>query len=287
MEPPKILEFPFFAYGVFKPGELAFLQIKDLVESTKADQFVKGEVRLRDGLPIADLEKEGELRGELITFRKGSENQAYQRIAALEPGNQYRWDVCSLGDKAANILVGLSPNKGSIYSEYEWEGRKDPLFTDALDVIAETLDTNKDFTMDLKPMFRLEMAYMLLWSAIERYSSLRYHLGHKATEKVMNIAKEEAFKNALQSHVSETRKVQRADRPKQSIALTRDEPEESLLYYYQIRSNLVHRGKAAFEDFNRVKCSLEELLPIFRSVLEVAFQESEQSALSLRLGSLR
>ncbi|MBM3997918.1 MAG: hypothetical protein FJ303_27830 [Planctomycetes bacterium] len=277
MKPPNDLSLPFFAYGVFKPGELAFLQIKALVENC-ADCSIPGTLRIRDGLPIASLEQRGEIRGARIAFRPSSERQGYQRIADLEPGHQYRWETVELKCGKANVLAGRSPKKGSVHPEEEWSGRNDPLFTDALVVVSETFEKNRQFEWDLKPLFRLEMAYLLLWSAIERYASLRYHLGDKATKKVLNLASEPAFQAALLEHVRERREVQRADNPTEKHVLDGEKPTESLSYYYQLRHNLVHRGKGVTEDHKRMENSLDELLKIFKATLSAAFAESQWPA---------
>lgn len=96
----------------------------------------------------------------------------------------------------ANVLVGRYPKKDSCACEdAEWYGWNDPLFTAALDVVEETLES-QNFEWNLKPLFRLQMAYLLLWSSIERYVSLRYHLGDRVTEKVGHLANEAAFVKA-------------------------------------------------------------------------------------------
>ena len=114
------------------------------------------------------------------------------------------------------------------------------------------------------------MAYLLLWSAFERYVSLRYHLGNKVIEKVNKLADEHAFSSGLLKHVAQRREVYRADRPDQKALLDPQRPRKALEYYYQIRSNIVHRGKAVVRDHDRVLNSLTELLLIFRDVLKAA-----------------
>lgn len=277
MNPPSDQTLHFFAYGVFKPGELAFLQVKDLVAEC-SDCSMRGTLRIRDGLPIASPEDQGEIRGTLIKFHPTSENEAYRRIAELEPDNQYRWETVTLGLGKANFLAGRSPKKGSVHPDEEWSGRNDPLFTVALDVVSETLEKNRRFEWDLKPLFRLEMAYLLLWTSIERYASLRYHLGDKATKKVLNLASEPAFQAALLQHVHERREVQRADDPTGKCLLAASVPAKALAYYYQVRSNLVHRGKGVPHDHERLEKSLDELLTIFRKTLAAAFAESNWPA---------
>jgi len=111
------------------------------------------------------------------------------------------------------------------------------------------------------------MAYVLLWSAIERYAGLRYHLGTHVNEKVNNLAAEETFAKSLKKHVDRTDKVYRATDLKE-VTLDSNDPEKSLKYYYQVRSNAVHRGKAVIHDFQIIRKSLEELLKIFNDMLK-------------------
>jgi hypothetical protein len=141
--------------------------------------------------------------------------------------------------------------------------------------VEETLNSNGQFEWNLKPLFRLQMAYLLLWSAIERYVSLRYHLGDKVTEKVKHLAKEQAFVEGLKQAVKETREVFRSDRPDQKETLDAKFPGGSLNYYYQIRSNITHRGKGVVRDHHRVLEALEQLCPVFRGVLAAAQANAE------------
>lgn len=178
-----------------------------------------------------------------------------------------------------NVLFGKSPRKRSIPCEHdEWDGWDDPLFKSALEVIEETLQSEKEFAWDLKPLFRLQMAYLLLWSAIERYASLRYHFGNKVEKKVKHLAHEPAFRAGLEQFVSERREVYRADSPTEREVLNPQSPEEALRYYYQIRCNIIHRGKGVIRDHERVLKSLDELLSIFRGVLKTARADARAEA---------
>lgn len=273
MEPPSNIHVPFFAYGIFRPGQLAFFQLRELVSKITDPAQTSGSLRLRDGLPIIDPEGDGLVTGALLTFRPDKSEEAYQRISNMEPDEHYRWCEARAGEILANLLVGRSPKKGSVpLEEPEWNGWDDPLFTAALEVVEGTL-SSQEFNWDLKSLFRLQMAYLLLWSSIERYVSLRYRLGGKdakVTENIGNLAKEPAFSTGLRQHVSEGRAVFRADRPTAKVTLDPERPEKAVQYYYQIRSNITHRGKGAIRDYERVRKSLEELLPIFREMLKAA-----------------
>jgi hypothetical protein len=276
MQPPSDLSLPFFAYGIFKPGQLAFHQLKDLICKVEDSREVNGDLLIRDGLPILDRDGEGKVRGALLFFKQGDEAKAYDRIAKMEPGKQYTWDVISLGGNQANVLAGRSAKRGSTpFEGTEWDGRDDPLFTAALEVVEETLTANRGFELDLKPLFRLQMAYLLLWSAIERYLSLRYHLGGDVEAKVKHLAKEESFRTAVKRFARGPRDVVRADRPQDKETLDPASPEEALRYYYQVRCNATHRGKAVVRDHETVEKSLSELLTIFQLVLSEAFRTNQ------------
>jgi len=288
MDPPEELDAPFFAYGIFRKGELRYLSIADLVEDVDDPVSMPGALYLRDGLPILDVQSGGSVQGTMIFFKPGSFSEAYGRIIDIEPEKQYRWGEVEFHGLSCNCLVGKSPRKGAVPADEGWNGRDDPLFTSALDVIEETLEENQEFDWDLKPMFRLQMAYLLLWSAIERYASLRYGLGKGPTERdrkskgptarVKLIGGDPVFADLLQRHVTRTHRIQDASNPQDRCDLDPSEPSKSVTYYYQIRNNITHRGKGVTRDHETVRDSLQELLPIFRGVLDAAFDKSEQSA---------
>src|SRR5690606_9378588 len=121
-----------------------------------------------------------------------------------------------------------------------------------------------------------QMGYLLLWSVLERYDALRYHLGGEAAGKIDHIAAEPAFAEALQIHVKKRREVFRADDPDpgKRCRLNRDDPKRSIRYYYQVRCNATHRGKAAARDYDVLLKSSSELLGIAEHVVKVAFKEA-------------
>lgn len=241
------------------------------------DASVPGVLRIRDGLPILDSTGSSFVQGSVIRFKQGRYSEGYQRINALEPDKQYRWSTTEVMNSPCNYLEGLSPEKGSVLADDPWNGREDPLFTAALEVVQDTLRQNQSFDWNLKPMFHLQMAYLLLWTSIERYCSLRYHLRDQAAAKIRHISDDPEFVELLKKHVQRQDRVQRADRPREHYSLDPNNARTSLDYYYQVRSNIAHRGKGALVDHQRVEQSLVELLPIFEGLLANAFAESCQS----------
>ena len=282
MPRPSNMKLPFFAYGLFRPGQIAFFKLRDLISKAPELAEVKGSLRLRDGLPILDREGSGSVKGVLLTFFPERVAEAYDRISAMEPENLYRWHETTSLKTSANVLVGCHACRGSerYKDANDWNGWNDPLFTDALNVVQEILDNHKmldasvNIEQDLTELFRLQMAYLLLWSSIERYVSLRYHLGERVVRKVDQLAAEEAFAYSLQHHVTAIRTIYRADRPEDNVVLDPNSPKKAVKYYYQVRSNITHRGKSARNDYVILIESLSELLPIFRDVLKAAEQDA-------------
>jgi hypothetical protein len=94
-------------------------------------------------------------------------------------------------------------------------------------------------------------------------------------KKIGQLAHEKSFASSLLVHVKEPRQLYRADCPDQKEVLDPKLPEKALKYYYQLRSNITHRGKAVFRDHDRMKDSLAELLQIFQDVLSAAQRDAE------------
>lgn len=270
---PSNVSLPFFSYGIFQPGELSHFRIRRFVTGTST-AWVKGGLRLRDGLLIADPGGSDRIAGVVLTFDPATASDAYDAIAELEPKSQYRWEEVQTTSGRANILWGVSPKKGSNALDSEWSSWDDPLFTDAIDLVFETVEANTAWEWDTKQAFRVQMAYLLLWNSIERYVSLRYHLGGDATQKVLKLAEEPAFAEGLRRLSTEERSVQRADQPQTRLKFDRNDPKAAVNYYYQVRSNMVHRGKSMPRDHRIVVESCSELVALFKHVLAQAKSEA-------------
>ncbi|MBX3007621.1 MAG: hypothetical protein KF816_06290 [Melioribacteraceae bacterium] len=244
-----------------------------MVKCTKG--YVNGYLKERDGIPLLIKSDHSKINGYLIYFNSGKEAEAYYRIIDIEPDEVYRWEEVTVNQAiSANALLGKREQRGSsdIENIDEWDGKNDPLFLQGVEEVEAILNNNSSFTWDYKKLFRLQMGYLLLWSAIERYAGLKYHLGKRANEKVYKIALEECFKDSLKKNVKKVREVFSAT-DLEKYVLDPNDPEKSIRYYYQIRSNAIHRGKAVTNDFDTVKSSLTELLAIFKDLLKNAFDE--------------
>jgi hypothetical protein len=283
MQIPENPNLPFFAYGLFKPGQLGFFRIKPLVDNIRLGQ-IYGYLKERDGLPLLIPKPDcGQVSGTLIFFKSGYSEDAYSRIIDIEPDEIYLW--CSPpkkiktedGEFEANLLSGKRSDRGSAeFEDREWDGSKDPLFNEALDEIDDIINANSESSWDPRALFRLQMAYGLLWSAIERYTSFRYHLGTDVMEKVKRMATEEAFAIALKETIKKRRVIINIGNL-DKLTLDSENPLKSIQYFYQVRCNSVHRGKAMFRDFDIIQQSLKDLLVIFRRTKDQAFLDAKFS----------
>jgi hypothetical protein len=146
MNLPKNTSLPFFAYGLFKPGQLCYPRIKNFVDKT-IEGTVKGILKERDGIPllVKSNDSETEVKGSLIHFQNKKEVEAYQRIIDIEPGKVYCWKEIRVNSKLiANALFGKNPSKGASYLEdvLEWDGKSDPLFNQGLKEVETILKKN-------------------------------------------------------------------------------------------------------------------------------------------------
>ncbi len=116
----------------------------------------------------------------------------------------------------ANALIGLSPERGSIHDEEGvWTGRQDPVFTPGLSAVREVADwdAREEFSaappgrFDWPRLFRLQMAYLLLWTIIERYAGLAYGPTMRSEEKVERFGQDPAFRRALKGVVTRVGEV--------------------------------------------------------------------------------
>ena len=131
----------------------------------------------------------------------------------------------------------------------------------------------------------LHLAYALLWTSIERFLALRY--GFTGQGNVMayvnKLAEEPSFTQALDdAPIEKVRTVYRSDSPgsKEVLDPKRDsstKAKKAVGYYYQVRSNAMHRGKAVLADYETLYLSVTELRSIFRKLLEATRVEAAQT----------
>ena len=282
---PDNISLPFFAYGIFKPGQLAYSKIRNRVKENDNVE-INYNMKHRDGVPILINRESDYLRtkGVIITFRKGQEKESYKIICNTLLRNLYEWKTIEINGQEVNVLFGVNPNNGSSAIEnpkekVNFDGKNDPLFNEAIDLIKQNLKLNKRPNTNLKSketeniemFFNLQMNYMLLWSAIDRFCSLKYN--RNQTQNIKKFANQKAFKDSIKKFENkEHRPVYSTDHLKMH-KFNANDPDETMFYYYTFRCNVVHRGKATIGDYEMLKQATYELLEIFEDVLKSTFNE--------------
>ncbi len=268
-------DLPFFAYGIFKPGQIAYSRIKHCVK-TSYEYEIDYKMRMRDGVPLIVPSKSNgynKTKGYLIYFNEEDYGEAYEIISKTHYEKLYKWEQINVGVNKANVLMGVNPKMGSSpieSSEGNYDGRNDPYFKELIVVVENELRDKDKHWSNINDFFKLQMSYLLLWTSIERYCSLKYN---KTRSKINQFSKDDLFKKSLKKHFTSKRTVYSAEDLRYHT-LDSDDYYHSIHYYYTIRCNVAHRGKALHNDDYIIRQSLKELLGIFKDILNETFDET-------------
>ena len=270
---------PFFAYGIFKPGQLGFSQIKRVKDKYSKTMTIPYKMYYRDGIPLIDdkTTKFSETKGNIIYFT--NKEEAYKIIGNAEPNKLYKWGVIKINDDPVNVLFGIDPTNGSYEDDYDcscYDFRNDYYFTVAMKIVKDFIDKDIEIGMDGEEFFQYQMHYTLLWSIIERYGSFKYGKSTIATNN-SKISSNKTFKKELKQQIHRTESKYKIRRSNDVVYASNNHEDweldknsySSMKYYYTVRSNLVHRGKSqSFDDKQRIRHSLRELYYAFKAVLD-------------------
>ena len=238
--------------------------------------------------------------------------EAYNVIKEIEPGNIYCWGTINLYNNqeatAANVLYasyGMLNNedntlKGSIMLKRSvdrveghadpadndkgaaWHGYCDALFTEGMKYLQEKFFDNPAFDNLRGPfilsnqsyytLFGLQMAYIFLWTIIERHNSIKYGLNLKSSSQRSLMAQDDLFKEAVKrigDDFSFNYTGIFASDSGRSRSFSEDW-EEKLETYYQIRCNVAHRGKGGHDatDYPKLKGAFFDMFAIMQYMLK-------------------
>ena len=264
---------PFFSYGIFRPGEIPFLGIEHYIEKIEK-LTIKGCVQIRDGVFLFSEQYEDDVNGYLIHFKSHLCENAYNFINSLEPNKIFRWsEKLDKNNNPFNILIGRSPNKGSESIQEldnNYSTTKDPYFTTGIAMLNDFKLPEWDW--ELKGSFEVQMRYMFLWTIIERFTFLRYSLGADSNKRIQLLEKNEYFIEGIKKYVTNERKIFNTQNLDHEI-LKLDNPKKAIKFYYQVRSNLTHRGKGISKDYYILIECYNELFNIIQFVIKNTLDE--------------
>ena len=270
---------PLFVYGLLKPRELAYPEIEEYVSQTDVGT-IRGCLRLRDGLPLFDPDGSGEVSGCLIRFDPLRSQEAWEAVGRIAPDKHYKYATADVAVAAgkhveANVFVGRRLDSGTGPDKLDrWSAVLDPAFVEGLaEVSALTIETapsgvhsRPDSPEFWRVFFRLQAAYLLLWSVVERYTALRYGPGLDPGKRISKLDADDDFRTAVIDVGAVGSQVYDTRDPTCKVVVRADGSRAGN-YFYQVRSNLSHRGKSAFRDGRLVFTALVQLHDAMRDLL--------------------
>ena len=280
---PKDTSIPFFSYGIFRVGGISFIGVKEHIKDVLKNKRAVGKLLVRDGIPIIDTqEKNSFVSGDIFYFKEEECEEAYKKIIELEPEKYYTWEQQKIDGVEVNLLSGVKAKKGSVVAENSlWDSwNDDPLFNTAFEIIEEDLVSIKFKSIDGKKFLKLQMLYLLLWTSIERYLGLRYSFrGADISSKIRSLASNKNFIEILERRTANSnyRKIYSTDKVEKALTFYSNNAQKSLDYYYRVRCNITHRGKAALEDSDLVEKCLVDLKGIFIEFLNAEKRDAENT----------
>jgi hypothetical protein len=289
MDLPTDLSLPIFVYGALKPGMPAYHQIAPFVDGKPRKDAVSGYLFVRDGLPLLQLQEgmEDESKGVLIHWVDGKEADAYSIVCAFEPRGHYVWGTTTTrSGKTANTLLIRDPRNGNPQplDSPEWLITHDAAFGPGLSEVKKMLSEinampgNIDDWSAWPRFYRCQMAYLLLWSILERLSAFCFGPGLDPMERVKGFHLLPRISELVAEIVQREDKVSDSRKASKFYRLDRTNAKKCFLYYYQLRSNLSHRGKGVRNEYDRLHASLTELLQITERYLQKLAQDERHTS---------
>jgi hypothetical protein len=309
---PKELTFPFFAYGIFRPQEIAWPRIINLVErhlDARIDDWV---IRLRNGLPLLIPQNGGVVDGSCVFFSEPI--FAYDVIGNSEPSGEYRWTtIKTQSGIECNVLIAEKPEHGVSHEPISsWTSAQDPSFVHGMSAVASTVTAVRRSLLEIEMLqdepdnwdafFQLQGSFLVLWSIVERLAAFRFGAEYvppgkgenNTTAKIYALAEVPEFRAAVENANIREQVVYsaRENKPKHTrksgseVVNEPVDPETALKAWYQIRSNITHRGKSAKSDNSIVLTATEDLFNVTYLYLKSVIPSIEREWNKRKLGLL-
>jgi len=260
-----------FVYGFLKPGELGFGQIEKLVSNYRAAELHDFSLYLRDGLPIIRRLAAGEsVDGVLLTINVGMEAEFWRVVTEYEGTTNYKFEnsipVISEGkEHHSGVFIGRKMSRGNPERLYSpWTSKLDPIFSQSFpllhrDIAGNSLkftDAEHDPIGYWSQLNKLLSQYLLLVSILEHLTVVKFG-GSKKQEPMVRIRKLQQSQGCLNAFRALSDEINNppikvSDSRAVEDSLSSSAPEQALFAWYQVRSNLQHRGKASLFDASLV-----------------------------------
>ena len=283
-----------FVYGCLKPGELGFEQIEAMVSKFSTAELHDFALYVRDGLPIISKPAPGEtVEGVLLTINAGMEEDFWQVVTEYEGSTNYKFEnsipIISEGkEHLSGAFIGRKMGRGNPERLYApWSSKLDPIFGQSFPLlhrdIARNLlrftDSEHDPSGYWNQMNKLLSQYLLLVSILEHLTVVKFG-GSKKQEPMVRIRKLQQSQGCLNAFKSLTNEINNpsikvSDSRAVEDSFSSSNPEQALFAWYQVRSNLQHRGKASLFDASLVHKSCIGLSNFLLEYLRINVQGIE------------
>ena len=219
-------------------------------------------IHIDDGLPFVQAAGYGAIDVDVVWLT----DAGYETVRAFEPVKLYKWALCEVEvdglPVSANVLVPAQ--RLSSHAEHltgRWVSAQDPLLLTGLvavrelaveTVAAHPASASHSVVQDAAfwvAYMRTEAAYLLLWSVLERYATLRYGPALDPERKIALLGADQVFRHCAVAAAGVTvgRKV-KDTRGAKGPGATKADGSNAGKYFRQIRNNIAHRGKAAYNE---------------------------------------
>ncbi len=256
-----------FVYGSLKPGELGFEQIEHLVSEQSVAELNNFAIYIRDGLPVITASTAGEsVIGVLLNIEYGMEEEFWILVSEYEGTTNYKLEdqlpvVAAGAEFLAGVFIGRKMGKGNPQKLYSpWSSKLDPIFSQSFPLLHRDIASSKlkftdaehDPKVYWKQMNGLLSQYLLLVSILEHLTVVKFG-GSKKQEPMVRIKKlqqSKGFSKVFREINNEKYNpiVKVSDSRAVEDSLSSSNPNQALFAWYQVRSNLQHRGKASLFD---------------------------------------
>ena len=274
VSPPDDIDKPFFAYGIFKEGQIAHFKLELFISEVDDEAEIEDcKLKMRDGFPLVAEASRRIVKGQVLSFDEKYSEQAYDIICKSLADDLYEWKTKTVNGREVNVLFGKDPDVGAYSLQNDdgtynnnYDGSKDIFFNELIVFLNLESEKFKDRPFDYKDdgydIFRLQMNYMMLWSAVDRYCKMKYGAINYNRHNLDLFSRDKLFADSLNE----------CDLIEHRSNLTYIRQFNSLIdLYYDIRCNVVHRGKDWNTNTKILHQSLENLLKIFGNVINKTF----------------
>jgi len=271
-----------FAYGLAQPGEPAYDLLDGAVARSEPAGLASAGLRIRDGLPLLDPDGTVGVAGDLLRFIEGREKDAYATVCEIAPRQHYRWDMTAVTPAEGpsvrvNVLRGRHPDRG-IPDEWfsTWSSAADPLLRFGLVAVRQTAlrhainpvpPVGGDDPAAWDRFYAMHAGYLLLWSAIERFTGLAYGPAQPAAERTWRLGDDPRFKECVvAAGVAPSAKTADSRDPTRARRI-REDGSGAMFSWDAARGIIAHPGRTAFADAVLLRRALVDLHDTVRLVL--------------------